>query len=473
MTGTPSPATPISDAPDLCRLGVDALTAAYRAGTLSPLEVAKAALERAESINPAFNGFSFIDHAGALEAAAASEARWRAGEPLSPIDGVPTTIKDIVRVNGWSVRYGSQTTDPAPCTEDAPSVERLRGAGAVLIGLTTSPEFGWKAVTDSALNGITRNPWNPAKTPGGSSGGAAVAAATGAGVLHLGSDGGGSIRIPCAFTGLSGLKPTFGRVPAYPLSPFGTIAHIGPMTRRVADSRHMLRAMSGRDARDWAQGVGELPALDDVEVPFKGLRIGVWSRLPVGEVHPEVAANFAATTRGIAALGAEVEPVELPYFDEIAAIFELHWFCGAAARLAAIPVSEHAKIDPGLRHAAARGATVSAPDFIAAQTKRGAFGAAMDQLLERYDFLIAPGIAIPAFTAGQLVPDGATTNDWHLWAGFTFPINLSQQPAASVPSGLTSDGLPIGLQIIGARGRDAAVLGLAESFETAFPQHFL
>ncbi len=303
MTKTPPSSTPMSDAPDLCRLGVDELTAAYRAGTLSPVEVAKAALARAEAINPAFNGFSFIDHAGALEAAEASGTRWRVGTPVSPIDGVPTTIKDLVRVKGWSVRYGSLTTDPTPYTEDAPAVGRLRDAGAVFIGLTTSPEFGWKAVTDTALNGITRNPWNPAVTPGGSSGGAAVAAATGAGVLHLGTDGAGSIRIPCAFSGISGIKPTFGRVPAYPLSPFGTIAHLGPMTRRVADTAHMLRAMSGRDVKDWAQGAGALRPLDDVAVPFKGARIGVWSETPCGEVHPEVAANFAATVNAIEALG--------------------------------------------------------------------------------------------------------------------------------------------------------------------------
>lgn len=465
--------TPMSDAPDLCRLGVDELTAAYRAGTLSPVEVTKAALARAESTNPAFNGFSFIDHAGALAVAESSEARWRAATPLSPIDGVPTTIKDLVRVKGWSVRYGSLTTDPTPCSEDAPAVGRLRDAGAVFIGLTTSPEFGWKAVTDTALNGITRNPWNPAVTPGGSSGGAAVAAATGAGVLHLGTDGAGSIRIPCAFSGITGIKPTFGRVPAYPLSPFGTIAHLGPMTRRVADTAHMLRIMSGRDVRDWAQGVGALAPLDDVEVPFKGLRIGVWAETPCGEVDSQVAANFAATVKAIEALGAIVEPIRLPFFDEITAIFEAHWFCGAAARLATVPESEHVKIDPGLRDIAARGAAYSAPQFTAAQTARGAFGVEMDQLLERYDFIVSPGTAIPPFTAGKLVPDGAPYSDWHLWAGFTFPINLSQQPAAVVPAGLTTDGLPLSFQIIGARGADAAVLGLAQSFETAFPQHIL
>jgi amidase/aspartyl-tRNA(Asn)/glutamyl-tRNA(Gln) amidotransferase subunit A len=465
--------TPMSDAPDLCRLGVDALTEGYGSGAISPVEVAEAALARAEAINPAFNAFTFIDHAGALDAARASEARWRAGAPLSAIDGVPATIKDLVRVKGWTVRYGSQTTDPTPYVDDAPSVARLRAAGAVLIGQTTSPEFGWKAVTDTALNGITRNPWNPVMTPGGSSGGAAVAAATGAGVLHLGTDGAGSIRIPCAFCGISGIKPTFGRVPAYPLSPFGTIAHIGPMTRRVSDTAHMLRAMSGRDALDWVQGFGALGPLDDVAVPFKGVRIGVWSTPPCGDVHPEVAANFAATVQAIEALGATVEPIDLPFFDEITAIFEAHWFCGAAARLAMVPEADRGKVDPDLRDIAARGANYSAPEFIAAQTARGAFGVEMDALLERYDFIVAPGTAIPPFAAGQLVPDGVDYTDWHIWAGFTFPINLSQQPAAVVPSGLTADGLPLSFQIIGARGKDMQVLGLAQAFETAFPQHFL
>src|SRR5215472_5720547 len=251
----------LTDANELCRLGVGQLTAGFSSGRFTPLEVAQATLARAEQVQERFNAFSLIDVDGALAMAKESTARWRSGTPLSSVDGVPTTIKDIVWVKDWAVRYGSRTTSTTPCSQDAPSVKRLRAAGAVLIGLTTTPEFGWKAITDSPLTGVTRNPWNPKMTPGGSSGGAVVAAATGAGVLHIGTDGGGSIRIPSSLTGVVGLKPTFGRVAAYPPSAFGTVAHIGPIGRSAEDAAAMLGVMAGRDIDDWNQGVGELPPL--------------------------------------------------------------------------------------------------------------------------------------------------------------------------------------------------------------------
>ena len=221
---------PLADAPELCRLGVAALTARYADGSLSPVEVAEATLARAEVVQERHNAFTEIDHEGALVQAREAEARWRRHMPASAIDGVPTTLKDIVWVAGKAIHYGSNSP-PVMAAHDAPAVARLRAAGAVFIGLTTTPEFGWKALTDSPFSGVTTNPWNAALTPGGSSGGAAVAAATGAGVLHLGTDGGGSIRIPSSFTGIFGIKPSYGRVPAYPPSPFGTVSHIGPMTR--------------------------------------------------------------------------------------------------------------------------------------------------------------------------------------------------------------------------------------------------
>ena len=222
----------------------------FRSGALSPVEATRATLDAIERHDGDLNAFCLVDQEGALAAARDSEARWRAGEPRGRLDGVPTTVKDVVIAKGWPTRRGSRTTSEAPATEDAPSVAALRRHGAVLIGKTTTPEFGWKGVTDNSLTGTTRNPWNKEKTPGGSSGGASAAAAAGMGALHIGTDGGGSIRIPCAFTGIPGIKPTFGRVPAYPLSPFGTVAHIGPMTRTVADSALMLTVMAEPDERD-------------------------------------------------------------------------------------------------------------------------------------------------------------------------------------------------------------------------------
>lgn len=448
---------------------VAALTHAFRTGARSPVELAQTALAQAEAINPLLNAFLTIDHEGALAAARASEARWRAGAPLSPIDGIPTTLKDIVWVRGWSVRYGSATTPAAPYAEDAPAVRRLRDAGAVFIGLTTSPEFGWKAITDSVAFGITRNPHDPTLTPGGSSGGAAVAAACGAGVLHLGTDGGGSIRVPASFCGIAGLKPTFGRVPAYPASAFGTVAHIGPMARHAQDLVPMLAAMSGRDLADWAQGAGALAPLE-AHLPTgfpKGARIGVWAEPPCGTVEPAVATAFAAALRRLEALGAILEPITLPFADRVTDIFEKHWYTGAAKRLLGVPAEMRDGVDPGFLEIAAEGAGFSAIDLISAQAERGAFGMAMDQLSAQFDFIVSPGVAVLPFAAGDLVPAGSGLKRWHLWAGFSFPINLSQQPAAVIPLTPTPAGVPTALQIIGARGADAAVLAAAAVLQSA------
>lgn len=448
---------------------VAALGRGYASGALSPVEVTRAALTRAEAINPTLKAFTFLDHQGAIAAAEASERRWRAGAPLSPVDGVPTTIKELVRVAGWSVRYGSTTSDATPYAEDAPAVARLRAAGAVLIGLTTSPEFGWKAVTDGRLNGITRNPWNPDMTSGGSSGGAAVAAACNAGVLHLGTDGGGSIRVPAAFCGISGLKPTFGRVAAFPASSFGTVAHLGPMARRIEDAAHMMAVMAGRDLADWAQGAGVLPTIDPDLGPAKigGARIGVWATPPCGTVDPGIARAFAATLARIEAMGGRLGTIELPFADRLTEIFEYHWYTGAANRLAGVPEALRGNVDPGFLEIAATGGSFRAVDLVAAEVARADFGAAMDRLLATYDFIVSPATAVLPFGAGLEVPEGSGLARWVHWAGFSFPINLSQQPAAVVPVALSAGGLPIAVQVIGRRGDDHGVLACGRDLQVS------
>ncbi len=457
--------SPLDDAPDLCRLGVADLTARYAAGTLSPVEVAQACLGRAAAINPRFNAFTLIDEEVALTSARASEARWKAGTPLSAIDGVPTTIKDIVWVKGWNVRYGTRTIPGITAAEDAPAVRLLREAGAVFLGLTTTPEFGWKALTDSALTGITRNPWNPERTPGGSSGGAAVAAATGAGVLHLGTDGGGSIRIPAGFTGIVGHKPTFTRVPAYPASPFGTVAHIGPMTRTVADAAAMLDAMSGRDFRDWYQSPLTFPpATPLVPRPLAGLRVGVWDTPAKGRVAADVRAVFEGALAKLSNAGAVLAPIALPA-ENLWELFNAHWYPGAAARLAALPPDSLHLIEAGLREIAEIGARYSSIEMINAAGKRAQFGADFDRLFDACDVIVSPAVALTAIEAGKEVPDGSGLARWTEWAGFSYPINLSQSPASIVPAGFGADGLPVGLQLIGRRGDDAGVLACAASFE--------
>jgi amidase/aspartyl-tRNA(Asn)/glutamyl-tRNA(Gln) amidotransferase subunit A len=450
-----------------------ALSGAYAGGVASPVDVTGACLARADAINPALNAFAVIDHEGALTAAARSEARWQAGKALSAIDGLPVTIKDIVHCHGLDVRYGSRTTQDIAALPDAPVVERLRAAGAVILGLTTTPEFGWKAVTDSARNGITRSPWNTGMTPGGSSGGAAVAAAVGAGVLHLGTDGGGSIRIPASFCGIAGLKPSFGRVPAFPASVFGTVAHIGPMARTVGDLALMLNAMSGRDLRDWTQGPVALPDVRVKALGWAGRRIGCWMRPPEGTVDPEVEALVRAAVADLALAGAVVEPVDLPDLDDLPEMFRRHWFVGAANRMQAVAPADRELLDPGFVAVAERGLAYTAVDRMQAEVARARFGAKMDQLLQAHDFVLSPAVAVPPFAAGADVPAGSGMQTWTDWAGFSYPVNLSQQPAISVPCGMTRAGLPVGLQIIGARGADAAVLSAALTYEQMFPDRFL
>jgi aspartyl-tRNA(Asn)/glutamyl-tRNA(Gln) amidotransferase subunit A len=339
------------------------LVGRYRRKQLSPVEATRAALERIERFDGAVNAFCVLDPEAALAAARASEDRWQRGNPIGMVDGVPTTIKDVVLTKGWPTLRGSRAiARDQPWNEDAPVVARLREHGAVLLGKTTTPEFGWKAVTDSPLTGITRNPWDVSKTPGGSSGGAAAACALGMGALHIGTDGGGSIRIPSSFTGVFGLKPSFGRVPAWPLSPFGTVAHLGPMTRTVSDAALMLNVLALPDKRDWMA----LPydprdhriGLDD---GVRGLKIAFSPALGYAEVEPEVAQKVAAAAAVFAELGAHVEQTD-PGFRCTRTTFQTHWYAAAASLLRSYDAEQRAQMDPGLIEIATEGERIALLD---------------------------------------------------------------------------------------------------------------
>ncbi len=396
--------------------------------------------------------------------------RWQKGQPLGLLDGVPTTIKDIVLTKGWPTLRGSRAIarDQA-WAEDAPATARLRAHGAVLLGKTTTPEFGWKAVTDSALTGITRNPWDTGKTPGGSSGGAAVACALGMGALHVGTDGGGSIRIPAGFTGIFGLKPSFGRVPAAPASPFGTLAHLGPMTRTVADAALMLTVLAEPDARDWFS----LPhdGRDyriGLEQGLHGLRVAFSPTLGGAVVEPEIAALVATAVDLLAELGAAVELAEPELGDTLGPFMTL-WSAGAAHMLSRYSAAQQAGMDPGLLELADAGRALSLADYQRAQDLRAAIGTTLRQFHERYDVLVTPTLPIAAFAAGCERPEPERQPRWSHWTPFSYPFNLSQQPAASVPCGLTRAGLPAGLQIVGPMHGDALVLRVARALEAVLP----
>jgi len=262
---------------DPTKMSACELLAGYARRELSPVEVTRAVLARIAADNDKVNAFCLVDEAAALQAASESEARWQAGRPVGLCDGVPATVKELLLARGWPTLRCSRAVEREQAwTEDAPSVALLRAHGAVLLGKTCSPEFGWKGVTDSPLFGITRNPWDLSRTPGGSSGGAAVAAALGMGALHLGTDGGGSIRIPAAFTGIFGLKPSLGRVPAWPSADlWNARSHNGPMTRTVRDAALMLSVMAGPDARD-PLSIDASPAdyLAACDGDLRGLKVG-------------------------------------------------------------------------------------------------------------------------------------------------------------------------------------------------------
>ncbi len=449
------------------------LSAAFAAKDLSPVEVAETCLGRIEALDAEINCFCLVDAAVSLAQAEKSEERWLAGEPLSPLDGVPVAVKDLLLTKGWPTRRGSLTVDPkGPWTEDAPSVARLREAGAVLIGKTTTPEFGWKGSTDSPLTGITRNPWDKTKTPGGSSGGSAAALAARFAPLALGTDGGGSIRIPASFSGVYGLKASFGRVPAYPPSPFGTVAHVGPMSRTVRDSAMLMNVIARPDARDWFSlpfdGADYTTRLRE---SMKGMRIAYSPRLGYAEkVLPDVEALVAAAAKHFADMGGEVEQVD-PSTDDPSGMFRDLWWSGAAYLLGDLPEEKKALLDPGLRRMVDQGAAIGFKQYLEAVAARGAYGSKMRQFMERYDFILTPSVATPAFATGMISPLGDDNHAWMQWTPFSFPFNLTQQPAASIPCGFTPDGLPVGLQIVGRMFDDAGVLAASAAYETVDP-HF-
>jgi aspartyl-tRNA(Asn)/glutamyl-tRNA(Gln) amidotransferase subunit A len=457
---------------DICYLSAAELAASYRAGTLSPAEAAAALLKRIDRINPTVNAYILVDHEAAMRDARASEARWKAGKPLSPIDGVPASIKDIILTKGWPTLRGSKTVDPdQPWDVDAPVTARLREAGCILLGKTTTPEFGWKGVTDSPLTGITRNPWDLDKTPGGSSGGASAQVAAGLGVLAVGTDGGGSIRIPAGFTGIVGLKPSFGRVPAAPLSPFGTVAHLGPMTRTVRDCALMLQEMAKPDARDWFS----LPYQDidytaSLGAGVKGLKIAFSPTLGFAKVDPEIAAAVATAAKLFAELGAQVEETD-PGFSDPVELFHIHWFSGAYNAAMSLSDEKLALLDPGLLRTYQDGAAIPLKTYLQAATARSALGVTMKQFHERYDLLLTPSLAVLPFEAGRLAPAEMGNSYWTAWTPFTYPFNLTQQPAISIPCGFSQSGLPIGLQLVGPMHREDLVLRAAAAYEAATDWH--
>lgn len=455
---------------DVAFLPATELLDLYRRRKLSPVEATEAALRRIERHDPRVNAFCLVDEERALSEARASEERYTKGEPVGRLDGVPASVKDVFLTKGWPTLKGSRAIDPDQgWEEDAPVTARLREHGTVLLGKTTTPELGWKGVTDSPLTGVTGNPWDPTLTPGGSSGGSAAAVVLGMGRLSVGTDGGGSVRIPAAFSGLFGLKPTFGRVPVWPVSPFGPLSHSGPMTSTVEDAALMMDVITGKDPRDpHALPPEETGYRRAIEGGVEGLRVAFSPDFGYVKVDPEIGEIVEGAARVFEELGATVEAVDPPFEDPVD-VFRVQWYAATANALRSFGPAEREVMDPGLVEISDEGAGYSATQYLEAVGRRDELCVRMSRFHQTYDLLLSPALPIPAFEAGREVPEGWPGERWMGWTPFTYPFNLTQQPAASVPCGFTRAGLPVGLQIVGARYADALVLRAAHAYQKANP----
>jgi aspartyl-tRNA(Asn)/glutamyl-tRNA(Gln) amidotransferase subunit A len=453
---------------DPALMSAETLLALYARRALSPVETLKAVTERIARHNPKLNAFAVMVPQS-LQAAGESAARWRAGRPLGALDGVPCTVKDLIDVAGFPTRRGSRLTSQAPVTEDAPSVVGLKAAGAVIIGKTTTTEFGWKSPGDCPLHGITRNPWNPLYTTGGSSSGAGAAGAASFGPLHIGTDAGGSVRIPAAWCGLVGLKPSYGRIPQWPAGAFASVACAGPLTRTVRDAALMFSAIARHDARDpFCLPDDPRDWRDGIEDGVAGMTVGVLRRpgfdAPVDDDGVASVERAAAILQDAGATVADATP-DLP---DTRKIFGSVWGAALARLVGLYGDNERGLLDHGLLEVAQSQAGLSAIAFMDAEAMRAAAGHAMAMLHQRFDLVLCPTVPGPPPLADAPTVDPVQAL-WTHWAPWTFTFNLTRQPAITVPMGLSESGLPLSVQVVAAQYRDDLVLRAARTIERAEP----
>jgi aspartyl-tRNA(Asn)/glutamyl-tRNA(Gln) amidotransferase subunit A len=439
---------------------------------MSAVEVTEAVLARIDALNPRLNAFCLVSADEARRAAREADIAVTKGEPLGALHGVPVSLKDVIFTRGLRTTGGSRLFAEAVPDEDAVVVARLKAAGAVVLGKTNTSEFGHKAITENPMFGVTRNPWNLDLTPGGSSGGAAAAVASGLGPVALGTDGGGSIRLPAAFCGVYGLKPSWGRVPQHPGFPgWDHLSCTGPLTRTVRDAAAVLDVIAGADDRDRESLPREpgayLEACDD---GIKGWHVAWSPDLGYASVDPAVLALCENAAAEFESLGCHVEVVN-PGWEDIEATFATlvaAQFYGVWSDQ--LPEAEK-QLDPTLVKLIRKGGSVTARDYVLARERIKQYWLEVVTFLARFDLLLTPTVAVPPFPAAGRPPRQIEDRALSVlgWMPFTFPFNLTGQPAASVPAGLTDDGRPVGLQIVGRRHADRAVLAASAAFEAACP----
>ena len=443
-------------------LSASALAAAYRSGTLSPVEVTRAVLAHIERWEPHLHASYALDPEGALAMAQASEQRLRSGTPLGALEGVPATIKENIATQGVPVPLGTAATELAPAAADAPPTARLREAGAVLLGKTVMPDYGMLSSGLSSFHALARNPWDLRLGPGGSSAGAGAAAAAGYGPLHIGTDIGGSIRLPASWCGVFGLKPSNGRIPIKPAY-YGRVA--GPMTRSVEDAALMMQVLSQPDARDTTS----LPQADiawtQLRREIKGLRIGLLRDAGWGlAIEPETAAAVQTAARAFEAAGAIVEPMRPFTTRSMIAGLDNFWRMRSWLDFSALPPERQAKVLPYIRDWIVTAQSLSGAEVFQGFSQMGAIRDATVEATLPFDFVLSPVAPVAAFQAEWASPIHDPQRPFeHI--EFTLPFNMSEQPAASINCGFTSGGLPIGLQISGRRFDDLGVLQLARAYE--------
>jgi aspartyl-tRNA(Asn)/glutamyl-tRNA(Gln) amidotransferase subunit A len=456
----------------LAWLSATELVPLIRTKKVSPVEVVGAVLDRIGALNPRLNAFvTLTDEQARRDAKAAERALMRRSATLGPLHGVPFSVKDLVITRGVRTTFGTPLYRDNVPTEDAPMVERMKTAGGIMLGKTNTPAFGWLGATHNLVFGITRNPWNLERTPGGSSGGASAAAAAGLGPLHVGTDGGGSIRIPASCTGIFGHKPSYGRIPTYPVSGAWSLSHIGPLTRTVADAALMLTVCAGPDERDPYSLPG--PRVDYVKAlrgSLRGLRVAYADDLGFADaVDPEVRATCAKAARVFRDLGCRLEETKPGWPSPREAWGEI--FCGGIAARMAPYLDRRGDIEPGLSRIIETALKNPPTRYVQAWFDRLAWWQHPRAFFEQYDLLLTPTIACPPFAVGLDNPTEIAGKpvEPYAWIPFTYPFNMTGQPASSVPCGFTKDGLPIGLQIVGRRFDDVTVLRASAAFERVRP----
>ncbi|MCY3813291.1 MAG: amidase family protein [Gammaproteobacteria bacterium] len=456
---------------DLAYASATTLARAIRTGELSPVEIVDALLRRIEGHEPRINAFAMLTPDLARDMARAAEDDLAKGRPTGPLHGVPVTIKDLFDVEGLPTDRGSLAGRGRVAVADSPVTARLRAAGAVILGKTTTSEFGWTGVSRSPLTGITHNPWRHGYNAGASSAGAGAAAAAGFGPLHQGSDGAGSIRMPSHFSGIFGLKPTWGLVPQLPVRNSDQVSHVGPMTRTVADAALFLNATAGPHPFDHTSLTSrEVDYGADLKRDVDGLRVAYSPDLGHARVDPEVAAAVQDAVTVFESCGCHVEEATPDWGPEGPEIGRFFWSVHEVP-LAGLLDEWRDRMDPGLVACIEAGQGKSADDYLAMRARKLNYVERQHRFMADWDLLVTPAVSVAAFPAERLQPEHWPQHpwDWLQWSEFCYPFNMSGLPAASVPCGFTPDGLPVGMQIVGRRGADQAVLQAAATFERARP----